>query len=149
MSKSQMTLSANVLIEERTAAGKLVRRLRRRNLVVAAGRGLVRDILGGLFWAPTHMAVGTGTTAVADGDTALQASVYQDAITRRVSLTSAIKYQLFIPTTGANGNSITEAGIQTVVGAVTTLFSRVTFPAFAKTASNTLTISWTINIASS
>lgn len=147
--KSQAKLTCNVVIEEHTLKGKLLKRAEVRNLVVATGRNLVRDLLGGLFEAPTHMAVGTSTTAVTDADTALGAQVFQDVITRRVQLSSAIKFQLFIPAGSANGNNLTEAGIQTVLGATTTLFARVTFPVFAKTGSNTLTISWTINIASS
>ena len=147
--QSQARMSCNVLIEEHDADGLLVRTEEVRNLVVLTGRNLIRDLLGGLFSAPTHIAAGTDASPVSDSDTALGAQVYADVITRRVQGSSQIKFQLFIPTTAANGNSLTEAGIQTIIGATTTLFARVTFPAFAKTLSNTLTLSWTINIASS
>lgn len=147
--QSQAALMCNVVIEERDLKGRLVKRVKAKNLVVLAGRNLLRDLLAGTGTAPTHIAVGTGTAAVADADTALQTQVYSDYITRRVQQSSAVKFQLFIPTTSANGYSLTEAGIQAVLGATTTLFARIIFPAFAKNGSNTLTISWTISIASS
>lgn len=139
-------VKGNVVVELRDAAtGRLLRREERHNLVVNTGLQLLRDMLGGLRRWPTHMAIGTGTTAVLATDTEMENQAYQDLITRRVQQTYGVRFQLYVPAdaSSANDKAITEAGLKTVVGEIETLFARVTFDAFNKNSGNTLTVTWT------
>lgn len=147
--ESKFRLKENVEITVRDARGRFVRRQRIANKVTATGRNLVRDILGGLPWAPTHMAVGTSTTAAADSDTALLAETYRDVITRRIRASQQITFQLFIPTGSGNGNTLAEAALIYVQGSSSTLFARATYTPIVKTAAVSVTITWYITITSS
>lgn len=147
--KDGFHLVSNVLVEIRDRKKRLVDVRKVHNKIPLHGRELVRDLIGGLRRWPTHMAVGTSSTAPADGDTALGAEVYRALITHRVQLAEGIKFQLYIPTTEANGSTLAECGLFTVVGdIVNKLFARAIFTATPKTSAVTVTISWTISITS-
>lgn len=146
----QLTLRANVTITSRDTKGRFLARRLVKNLVVAAGRDLVVEMLGGTANAhPTHIAVGTGATAVTDLDTVLVTEIYRDLITRRRPFASRLQFQLFMDTTQGNGYSYTEAGIFNVRNAVSVLFARVVFAAVPKDSSSNLTISWDVFLTSS
>ena len=129
-----------------------------RNLVVATGVELVRDILGGTGHRPSHIELGTGVTAVtaADGTTyggTVETPAYRDLITRREDLAGAIEFQLFLGQNDGNGFTYTEAGIletgfqNAAAGDPAILFARTIFTGIPKTNSVELTLTWTINIA--
>ncbi len=146
----QLQLRANMSLIARDRFGRIKYRRKVRNLVVAVGRNLVVEMLGGTNNAyPTHLALGTGTTAVADGDTALQAESYRDLITRRRNFSSRIQYQLFLDSTQGNGVTYTEAGLFNVRNAVSVMFARVTFVGVPKDASTNITVSWDIYLSAS
>lgn len=146
----QLTLRANVTITQRDKAGRYVSRRKIRNLVVAKGRDLAVEMLGGTAnAAPTHIALGTGSTAVTDADTALGSEQYRDLITRRRNFTARIQFQLYLDTTMGNGFNYTEAGIINVRNGVSILFARVIFAAIGKDSSTTLTVSWDVYLTSS
>lgn len=146
----QIQLRCNVTLTARDARGRFKARRKIKNLVVATGRDLAVEMLGGTAnAAPTHMALGTGTAAVADANTALGSEIYRDLITRRRAFTSRIQYQLYLDTTQGNGYSYTEAGILNVRNAAAILFARVTFAAIPKDSATTLTVSWDIYLTSS
>jgi len=147
--KGQFKITGNVLIEVHRD-GKLLQATRHKNLVVATGRDLVRNLLSGKpnYW-PNYIALGTNSTAVLDGDTALNTEAYRDVITARREYTSKIQFQLFIGQAFGNGNTYTEAGIFNDRSAVDTMLARVVFAGIAKTAADTITLSWDITISSS
>lgn len=95
--------------------------------------------------AMTHMSVGSGTTAAAGGDTALETQ-----ISSRVSLTSttvtsnAIEYVAAFGA-GVSTGAITEAGIFNASSAGTML-CRTVFSVVNKDQADTLQITWTITI---
>lgn len=147
--KDGFAIEANVVLEVKDLKGRILKREKSCNLIPLTGRQLIRDLIGGLRRWPTHMAVGTGTTDPADGDTALQAEVYRELITARVQGSESVKFQFFVGADQANGVDLSEVGLFTVVGDVAnTLFARATFTPTTKTSSVTLTISWTVNITS-
>lgn len=139
----------NVVILLRDRRGRFLGRVSGHNLITDTGKTLLRDLIGGLRKWPTHIAVGTGTVAAVAADVALGTEVYRALITRRVQRPFGIKFQLFIPTTDANGNTLTEAALWTVVGSTSTLFARILFTAIAKTSAASLTISWTVDVTAS
>ena len=95
--------------------------------------------------AMTHMAVGSGTTAAAGGDTALETQ-----ISSRVTLTSttvtanAIEYVAAFGA-GVSTGAITEAGIFNA-GSSGTMLCRTVFAVVNKDSADTLQITWLITI---
>lgn len=116
------------------------------NLVTQTGKnGIADQVLASPTLAkPGWMAVGTGTTSPATGDTALQTESARVALTSKTRSTNVITYVgTFAAGTGTG--ALTEAGI---FDAATTgnLWNRVTFAAVNKGASDSLTITWTTTI---
>jgi hypothetical protein len=123
------------------ATGRLLRLVTGHNKIPQSGRNFLRDLLRATDTAPTHVAVGVGTNVPADGDTTLQTEVYRAVITQRIPDTSKLTTKLFIPSSAANGNTLSEAAILNAAAAGT-LFSRVTFAGIPKTNLVTVTLTW-------
>jgi hypothetical protein len=119
------------------------------NLVVTAGKNHIADQLkstpaqAAMGW----MAVGTGTTAPAAGDTLLQTEIDRNALTSRTAAANVVTYVGDWAAGDATNAGISEAGIFNVVTANTiTMLARATFTAINKGASDTLKITWTLTI---
>jgi hypothetical protein len=130
----------------RDADGNIKQDVRVKNLVVNTGLNFMTSRMKDTTLAAmTHMAVGSGTTAAAAGDTALETQ-----ISARVSLTSttvtsnAIEYVAAFGA-GVSTGAITEAGIFNASTAGTML-CRTVFSVVNKAAADTLQITWTITI---
>ena len=82
-------------------------------MIVNAGLNLIRDFLNGEAPdPPSHLAVGTGTTAEAAGDTALETEATRvSATVTKTSTDGVIEYRCVIASTVGNGNSLSEVGI--------------------------------------
>ena len=93
---------------------------------------------------PTHMAVGTGTTAAAAGDTALQTELDRNALTSKTRSTNVVT-MVCDWAAGDGTGAITEAGILNASSAGD-LYSRVVFSVINKAAGDTLSITWTYTI---
>lgn len=129
--------------------GKLIKSEKGHNLVVLDGLNLLRDMMAGnKDDAPSHIAVGDDNTTVIAGDSALGNQVYINTITKRIQSSAAIKFQLFISESQANGNTLREAGLisQNPTDG-NRLFARYTFSDINKTASISVTISWQITLS--
>jgi hypothetical protein len=120
--------------------------VRVKNLVVNTGLNFMTSRMKDTTLdAMTHMAVGSGTTAAAAGDTALETQ-----ISSRVSLTSttvtanAIEYVAAFGA-GVSTGAITEAGIFNASTAGTML-CRTVFAVVNKGAADTLQITWLVTI---
>lgn len=126
-----------------------------RNLIVTTGIELIRDLLGGTAHRPSHIELGTGTTAVVAGDTAVETPQYRDEITRRDDLPAGIIFQLFLGLNDGNGFTYTEAGLletgfqNSQPGDPAILIARDTFTGVAKNNSVEFTLTWTINLSAS
>lgn len=126
-----------------------------KNLIVTTGIELIRDLLGGTAHRPSHIGLGTGTTAVTAGDTSIETEEYRDEITRRDDLPAGIIFQLFLGLNDGNGFTYTEAGLLETgfqndqPGDPAILIARDTFTGVAKNNSVELTLTWTINITAS
>jgi hypothetical protein len=116
------------------------------NLVTTLGKnGIADQILASpSLGKPTHMAVGTGTTAAALGDTALVTEAARVALTSKTRSANVITY---VATFGAGTGTgaLTEAGI---FDAATTgnLWNRVVFSVINKDATASLTLTWTTTV---
>lgn len=147
---NQFDLKANLKIEIFDVKTKeLLREINKKNLVTSSGRDIVRDLLNEVTdTGLTHIAIGTDSTAVVTGDTALGVEVYRNSITKRQSSPQSLILSLYVPSTAANGSTITEAGIFNAASAGN-LFARAVHAGIAKTSSIALFYTWTINVGAS
>lgn len=140
-------IGVNVVVTVRDAeTGDVVETHEEHNLVTLAGRNLVRDLLNeATDTGLNYFAIGTGTTAAAEGDTALGAEVIRDVFTARSATDGVLTISFFLSSASANGSALTEAGIftQSTAGV---LFARAVHPAINKTSSVTVTYTWAITI---
>ncbi len=113
------------------------------NLVVTAGKGYVASRMKDTTAsAMSHMAVGTGATAAAAGDTALGAEAGRVTLTSSTVSGSGITYAATFPA-GTGTGALTEAGI-TNASSSGTLLCRTVFSVVNKQASDAMTISWLV-----
>jgi len=124
--------------------GKIVTEQNSENLVVDAGLAHIADQLSA---SPdqaemSHMAIGTGTTAPAASDTALENEVARVALESRTDSESSIVYKAEFGA-GTGTGAITEAGIFNASSGGTML-ARDTFDVVNKGSNDVLRIEWTI-----
>lgn len=116
------------------------------NLVVTAGKNWIAGRMydTGIPDEMSHMAIGTGTTAAAAGDTALGTQAGIVALTSTTVSTNTVQY---VATFGAGTGTgaITEAGIFNAASSGTML-CRTVFSVINKGAADTLGITWTITV---
>lgn len=116
------------------------------NLVVTAGKNWIAGRMydTGIPNEMSHMAIGTGTTAAAAGDTALGTQAGIVSLTSTTVSTNTVQY---VATFGAGTGTgaITEAGIFNAASSGTML-CRTVFSVINKGAADTLGITWTITV---
>jgi hypothetical protein len=140
-------MTANVLVELFDDEGNLKETREIHNLVVTAGKNHIADQLKSTpaQGAMSHMAIGTGTTAPAAGDTALGTEIDRNALTSRTASTNVVTYVGDWAAGDGTNTAIAEAGIFNSSSAGTML-ARATFTAINKGASDTLKITWTVTV---
>ena len=119
------------------------------NLVVTAGLGYIASRMkDATATAMTHMAVGSGTTAAAAGDTDLGSILgSREALDSTTVTDNAIAYVASFEA-GEGTGAITEAGIfNAATGG--TMLCRTVFSEVNKAANDTMSITWTITISAS
>jgi hypothetical protein len=117
------------------------------NLVVTVGKNYIASRMkDATATAMTHMEVGTGTTAAAVGDTALQTAVASSRVTLTSTTvtTNSVAYVATFPA-GTGTGALTEAGIFNASSAGTML-CRTVFSVINKGAADTLGITWTVTV---
>ena len=121
-----------------------------KNLVVTVGKNFIASSMTKTTTnspaAMTHMEVGTGTTAAAVGDTALQTPVASSRVTLTSSTvtTNNVAYVATFPA-GTGTGALTEAGIFNASSSGT-LLCRTVFSVINKGAADTLGITWTVTV---
>ena len=115
------------------------------NLVVTAGKEWVADRMNNANTVMTHMAVGTGTTAAAAGDTALGTQLDRNTLTSTTVTNNTIQYACTWAAGDGTG-AITEAGIfDASTGG--DMLARTVFSVVNKGAADSMTITWTITVS--
>ena len=117
------------------------------NLVVTVGKNFIASRMkDATATAMSHMEVGTGTTAAAVGDTALQTAVASPrvALTSTTVTTNSVAYVATFPA-GTGTGALTEAGIFNASSSGTML-CRTVFSVINKGAADTLGITWTVTV---
>ena len=132
--------------------GEVVREIN--NLVVTAGKSWVASRMQGVAASViTHMAIGTGTTAAAIGDTILETEVTRQALATSggVASTNTITFSRTFAADDPNITApattpVTEAGLFNDVTAGTML-ARTVFAVVNKAETDSMTISWVVTIS--
>ena len=115
------------------------------NLVVTAGKNYVADRIKNNSTVMSHMAIGTGSTAAAAGDTALGSQTARTTLTSSTVTDNEIVYVDTFPA-GTGTGAITEAGIFNASSGGTML-CRTVFSVVNKGASDAMTITWTVTVS--
>jgi hypothetical protein len=148
MFKETPKVKGTLEIVLRDKDGKVKDQRKLKNLVVTAGVNYIADRMADAAeGAMSHMAVGTGSTAAAAGDTALGTEAARVALT---STTQTNENVVYVASFGAGSGTgaLTEAGILNASSGGT-LLCRTVFSAVNKGASDTLQITWTVTVAAS
>ena len=115
------------------------------NLVVTAGKNYVADRIKNNSTVMSHMAIGTGSTAAAAGNTALGSESARTALTSSTVSSNEIVY-VDTFAAGVGTGAITEAGIFNASSGGTML-CRTVFSVVNKGASDAMTITWTVRVS--
>ena len=116
------------------------------NLVVTAGKGYVASRMkDATATALSHMAVGTSTANPAVGDTTLGTEIARVALTSTTVSGVTVVYVGTYPA-GTGTGALTESGILNASSGGT-LFCRTEFGVINKSASDSMTITWTITVS--
>jgi len=116
------------------------------NLVVTTGKNFVASrIKDATATAMSHMAIGTGSTSAAAGDTALGNESARVALTSTTVTNADVAYVSSFGA-GTGTGAITEAGLFNASSSGT-LFCRTTFSVVNKGADDSMTITWTVTVS--
>ena len=119
------------------------------NLVVTAGKGYVAsrmksDVSGGSA-IMSHMAIGSGSTSAAAGDTALGSQLGRVALTS-TGISGAVLTYTASFAAGTGTGAVTEAGLYNASSSGTML-CRTVFSVVNKGSSDSMTITWTVTVS--
>ena len=144
--KDKLKATGSVNIVVRSENGKVSQDFTVPNLVVDTGLAYIASRMKDTTDdAMSHMAVGTGTTPAAAGDTTMETESARVALDSTTPAGGSITFVATYPA-GTATAALTEAGIFNDASAGTML-CRTLFSVINKGASDTMTITWTITIS--
>ena len=141
MSKDSLKMTGHLAI---AINGEVVQEVP--NLVVNAGKGYVASRMKDTsLGAMSHMAIGTGTSAAAAGDTALGSEADRNSLTSTTVSAGTVTY---IATFGAGEGTgaITEAALLNASSGGTML-CRTVFAVVNKGSQDSMTITWSVTVS--
>lgn len=125
--------------------GDLKQELNVTNLVVDTGLAYIASRMkDASATAMSHMAIGSGTTDPAAGDTALESELGRVALTSTTVTNNSVAYVASFPA-GTGTGAVTEAGILNAASGGTML-CRTEFAVINKAAGDSMTITWTVTV---
>jgi hypothetical protein len=148
MFNSEAKASGNLNIVLKDSDGNIKQAIEVPNLVVSTGLAFIASRMKDTTDAAmSHMAIGTGSTAAAAGNTTLGTEAARVALTSTTVTANAIAYVASFGT-GTGTGAITEAGIFND-GTTGAMLCRTVFDVVNKGANDTLQITWTITLSAS
>ena len=142
--KTKATGKLTVEIKDKQGNVKETRELE--NLVVDTGLAFIASRMkDATATAMSHMAIGTGTSAAASGNTTLGTEAARVALTSTTVTSNAVAYVCSFAA-GTGTGAITEAGILNGASGGT-LLCRTVFSVVNKGASDSMSITWTVTIS--
>ena len=146
--KDESRVLGKLKIEVKDKHGKVKDTREVDNLVVDTGLAFIASRMkDASATAMSHMELGTGTTAAAAGNTALETIISgsRTALTSTTVTSNAVAYVASFAA-GTGTGAVTEAGILNA-GSGGTLLCRTVFSVVNKGASDSMTITWTVTIS--
>lgn len=146
-SNEPIAIKGHALIELKGPDGKVKEKREVDNLIVTVGKNGIADQLlaSPTISKPTHMAVGTGTSGPAAGDTTMGTELDRNALTTKTRSTNVVTL-VGDWAAGDGTGAITEAGVFDASSSGN-LYSRVVFSVINKAAADALTITWTYTVS--
>lgn len=145
MINDSIKMTGNLKIVLTDAQGNVKHEEELKNLVVTTGKAFIASRMkDATATAMTHMAVGSGTTAAAVGDTTLGTELGRVSLTSTTVTSNAVAYVATFPA-GTGTGAVTEAGLFNA-GSSGTLLCRTVFSVINKGAADTLGITWTVTV---
>ena len=142
--KDAVTISGRVFVTRRIGR-RVIDSVIIDNLVTTVGKNLLASIIGASGTKPTHMAVGTGYTDPAVGNTTLEAETARVALTATTVSTNTVQYAATFGV-GVGTGTIRELGLLNA-GSGGTLSNRaVPSTPISKTASMSMDVVWQLTI---
>lgn len=146
MFQEELKMTGALKIEVFNPDGSLKETRDIKNLVVTTGKTFIASrMVGTAANVISHMAIGTGTTAAAAGDTTLQAESARVGITSGTASGAVATYVATFPA-GTGTAAITEAGLLNAAS-VGTLLCRTVFAVVNKGANDAMTVTWTVTVS--
>lgn len=143
-----LKLKGDVAVVLRDKNGNVKEERKINNLIVDTGLNFICDRMKDDETAMTHMALGSGTTAPAAGNTALESQLgSREALDSSTVTNNQIVYISSFEAGDSTG-AVSEAGIFNAASGGTML-CRVTFSVVNKAADDVLSINWTITLTAS
>jgi hypothetical protein len=144
---SLLLITGEVYLELVGPDGEIKDAQRVANLVVDDGEEHIADQLSSApgDGAMSHMAIGTGSTAAAFGDTALGVEIDRNALTSRTDALNVVTYVGTWAAGDGTNAALREAGIFNA-GAAGVMLARAVYANIDKQAADSLTITWTVTI---
>ena len=137
--------TGKLTVEIKNKHGEVIETREVKNLVVDTGLAYIADRMKNTTTAMSHMAIGTGTSAAAAGNTALGTEAARQGLTSTTVTSNAVAYVASFAA-GTGTGAITEAGILNASSGGT-LLCRTVFSVVNKASSDSMTITWTVTIS--
>ena len=148
MMNDGLKLRGDVALVLRDKNGNVKSEQKVKNLIVDTGLNFICDRMKDDETAMTHMALGSGTTAAAAGDTSLESQLgSREALDSSTVSNNTITYVASFEAGDATG-AVTEAAIFNAASGGTML-CRVTFSVVNKAADDTLSVNWQLTLTAS
>jgi len=138
-------VTGNLKITVINPEGKVKQEVEVPNLVVTTGKNFIADRMKNNSTVMSHMAIGTGSSSAAAGDTALGSEAGRVALTSSAVTTNSVAYVASFPA-GTGTGAITEAGLLNASSSGT-LLCRTVFSVINKASGDTLGITWTVTVS--
>ena len=146
MIQDQTQVTGRLIIEVLDKDGNVKDKRDIENLVVAVGKTFIASrMVGATANVMSHMAIGSGTTAAASGDTTLGTELGRVALSSSTSSGAVATYVASFPA-GTGTGAVTEAGILNA-GSAGTLLARTVFATVNKGADDAMSITWAITVS--
>ena len=148
ISESILSAKGDVQLEVFDKDGNLKESQEIKNVVVTVGLGYIASRMkDASATAMSHMAVGSGNTAAAAGNTTLETELGRVTLTSTTVSTNTVQYIGDFPA-GTGTGAVVEAGVLNASSGGT-LLCRTVFSVVNKGASDTLKVTWTITVSDS
>lgn len=150
MINENMKATGRLNIVVKDANGNVKDQREETNLVVTTGLAFITSrMTDAADSVMSHMAIGTGTTAAAAGDSSLGTEVHREALDSTTDSSNTIAYvSSFEANEPSSAAAITEAAIFNAASGGTML-CRTVFDPVNKDVNDTMTITWTITLTAS